>query len=96
MKRTNSILALFALLLSAALSSSSDAVQPIDPLSDPPARGFISHTQAANWEEALISGNGTLGALVMGDPQNETIILSHERLFMPMDKAMPPVVFFEN
>lgn len=62
-----------------------------DPLHDPPARGFVSRARAAFWEEALISGNGTLGALVMGDPQNETIILSHERLFMPSDKALPPV-----
>jgi hypothetical protein len=71
--------------------SAAQAADAIDPLAHPPARGFISHTQASSWEEALISGNGSLGALVMGNPRSETIILSHERLFMPMDKAMPPV-----
>ena len=56
-----------------------------------PERGFISSRPAGNWEEALISGNGTIGALVMSEPQDEIIIFSHERLFMPWYKILPLV-----
>jgi hypothetical protein len=57
----------------------------------PPERGFVSTRAAENWEEALISGNGTIGALVMSRPVNETIIFSHERLFMPIYPSQPIV-----
>ena len=56
-----------------------------------PERGFISTKPAANWEKALISGNGTIGALVMSRPLDETIIFSHERLFMPIAPSKPIV-----
>jgi hypothetical protein len=56
-----------------------------------PERGFVSTRPAENWEEALISGNGTIGVLVMSRPLNETIIFSHEHLFMPMDPSQPIV-----
>jgi hypothetical protein len=56
-----------------------------------PERGFISSRPAKNWEEALISGNGKIGALVMSRPLNETIIFSHERLFMPIAPSKPIV-----
>jgi hypothetical protein len=56
-----------------------------------PERGFISSQPAETWENGLISGNGTLGANVMSRPFNEIIILSHERLFLPMgNPVMPP------
>ncbi len=45
--------------------------------------GFISKWQATKWEESMLTGNGTIGALVIGNPLNERIILSHEKLFMP-------------
>ena len=56
-----------------------------------PERGFVSTRSARNWEEALISGNGTIGALVMSRPLDETIIFSHERLFMPAYPSQPIV-----
>jgi alpha-L-fucosidase 2 len=56
-----------------------------------PERGFVSTRPAENWQEALISGNGTIGALVMSRPLNETIIFSHERLFMPGAPSQPVV-----
>ncbi len=52
-------------------------------LIEKPEHGFVSLLKATKWEESLISGNGTLGVLVPGDPLNEKIILSHEKLFMP-------------
>jgi hypothetical protein len=46
----------------------------------PPKRGFTSTTlidnPAREWQQALISGNGRMGAMVMGHPLDETIILS--------------------
>ncbi|WP_324679072.1 glycosyl hydrolase family 95 catalytic domain-containing protein [Hymenobacter sp. GOD-10R] len=56
-----------------------------------PVRGFSSWQPAASWEHALISGNGTLGALVMGQPHDETIILSHGQLFLPLNPPKPPI-----
>lgn len=56
-----------------------------------PERGFVSTRPAKNWQQALISGNGTIGALVMSEPLDETIIFSHERLFMPWEPDLPVV-----
>ena len=56
-----------------------------------PQRGFVSTRPAENWQEALISGNGTIGAMVMSHPLKETIIFNHERLFMPWYKIRPLV-----
>jgi len=50
---------------------------------DIPNKGFISDQKATRWEESLLSGNGTVGALIRGNPGNDIIILSHEKLFMP-------------
>jgi len=56
-----------------------------------PARGFISSQPAETWEQGLISGNGTIGANVMSRPLDETVIFTHERLFLPQgDPIMPP------
>jgi alpha-L-fucosidase 2 len=54
-----------------------------------PERGFISSKPAATWEEGLISGNGILGVNIFSRPLDETIIFSHERLFLPQG---PPTV----
>ena len=56
----------------------------------PPARGFISSQPANSWEQALISGNGRMGALVYGQTLDETIVLNHARLFMPLHPPLPP------
>jgi hypothetical protein len=56
-----------------------------------PSPGFFSTTRASSWEECLIAGNGRVGALVYGDPVNEVVTLSHERLFLPLTAPVPPV-----
>lgn len=57
-----------------------------------PLRGFISSQAAETWEQGLISGNGTIGANVLSKPLNETIIFTHERLFLPKGPPlMPPL-----
>ena len=56
-----------------------------------PDRGFVSLKPATHWEQALGCGNGKYGALVFGQPLDETIILNHARLFMPVNEPLPPV-----
>jgi hypothetical protein len=56
-----------------------------------PDRGFISSQPATTWEEGLITGNGTIGANVFGRPLDETVIFTHERMFMPQGlPTVPP------
>lgn len=58
-------------------------------LIEAPARGYVSNLPATKWEESMIIGNGSFGALVMGFPMDERIILSHEKLFMPENPPTP-------
>jgi alpha-L-fucosidase 2 len=55
----------------------------------PPGHGYVSNLPASKWEESMITGNGSFGALVLGNPTNERIILSHEKLFMPENPPTP-------
>ncbi|MBI9059823.1 MAG: glycoside hydrolase N-terminal domain-containing protein [Labilibaculum sp.] len=55
-----------------------------------PEKGFVSWLPAAKWEDALLSGNGTMGAMVMGNPFEETIILNHALLYLPNDAPVTP------
>ncbi|MHC4166737.1 MAG: glycosyl hydrolase family 95 catalytic domain-containing protein [Planctomycetota bacterium] len=56
-----------------------------------PERGFISSEPAETWEQGLICGNGTIGANIFSRPLDETIIFTHERMFLPMGApTMPP------
>jgi len=57
----------------------------------PPGRGFISHVVAGRWEEALISGNGRMGTMAMSRALDEQIILSHEKLFVPIHLPLDPI-----
>ncbi len=54
-------------------------------------KGYRSGDPAASWEEAMLCGNGTLGALVMGTPLRERVVLTHEKLFLPLHEKLPPV-----
>lgn len=53
-----------------------------------PKHGFISSKPASNWEESLISGNGTVGILIPGDVNTDRIVLSHERIFLPRTPSL--------
>ena len=64
---------------------------PANPLALPvPERGFVSIRPAKNWEEGLITANGTLAINALSRPHDERIIFNHERLFMPMGKPHVP------
>lgn len=52
-----------------------------------PERGFTSWLPAPNWDHGLLSGNGTMGALVFGHPHDETIIMSQSQLYLPQEKS---------
>ena len=58
-------------------------------LFNPPAHGYVSNLPATKWEESMIRELGTFGALVLGYPLKERIILSHEKLFMPENPPTP-------
>lgn len=55
-----------------------------------PGRGFFSRMPAKDWEHALVTGNGKLGAMVHGVPNDETIILNHGRLYLPLHQPLAP------
>jgi hypothetical protein len=55
-----------------------------------PERGFVSIRPAKNWEEGLITANGTLAINALSRPLDERIIFNHERLFMPMGEPHVP------
>ncbi|MFA6126897.1 MAG: glycoside hydrolase N-terminal domain-containing protein [Bacteroidales bacterium] len=55
-----------------------------------PERGFISSTPGETWEQGLISGNGLMGANMMSQPLDETIIFTHAGLFLPQGPPIMP------
>ncbi|MEI8235105.1 MAG: glycoside hydrolase N-terminal domain-containing protein [Verrucomicrobiota bacterium] len=61
-----------------------------------PARGFISRKPAANWEHSLLTGNGTMGALVMGNPSDEMLYLSHAALYLPRNQSENPLAMAKH
>jgi alpha-L-fucosidase 2 len=54
-------------------------------------KGFTSWLPAASADDALLLGNGTMGAMVYGLPHNETIILNHADLYMPLRIPEQPI-----
>ena len=49
-----------------------------------PEHGSLSLAPAKRWEDAFVTGNGRMGALIFGDPTNETLVANHCRLFLPL------------
>ncbi len=56
-----------------------------------PRRSFVTRTRPGGWEHGLVTGNGTLGALVNGDALGQVVTLTHAGLFLPVDAPRPPV-----
>ena len=54
-------------------------------------KGFVSTMMATRWEEGLLTGNGTIGAIVMGYPQKEKVVISHEWVYAPLHPRRNPV-----
>lgn len=83
------LLLAFGISLSLVCTSTMVSASPTNPL-PVPERGFISSQPARNWEEGLITGNGTLGLNAYSRPNAERIIFTHEELFMPMGAPFVP------
>ncbi|MFG2833464.1 glycoside hydrolase N-terminal domain-containing protein [Streptomyces zaomyceticus] len=57
--------------------------------------GTWEPSPADRWEDAFLAGNGSHGALVLGDPENDRVIVTHHTLVRPnnppADAAPPPL-----
>lgn len=68
-----------------ATAAESSPLFPAEVMFASPGRGFVSLKQPHpdDWQEGILTGNGTLGAIVMGHPHDEKIYLSHAALYLP-------------
>ena len=55
-----------------------------------PERGVASSVPASRWDYGFLTGNGRIGAVVYGNPTDETIVFNQARLYLPQPR--PPVV----
>ncbi len=86
------LLATMTLGARAANTSFPPAMPPAPPAALIPDHGAASTSFARDWPGAFITGNGTMGAMVMGAntaatpprPQEDTLFFSHSRLFLPV------------
>jgi len=76
-----SIAGLGALLLAGLTSAGG---QPWPGAGQWPERGAVSIQPAKRWEDALVTGNGRMGAMLYGQPLEETVVGNHGRLFLPL------------
>ncbi len=49
-----------------------------------------SHTVAHTWEDALVVGNGTVGAMLFGSPGEEQLVINRAGLFLPTHPPLEP------
>ena len=54
-----------------------------------PSRTVRTARPVEDWEDALITGNGSTGALVHSTHDRIRVTLSHERLFLPVTAPLP-------
>lgn len=54
-------------------------------------KGFVSERPAEDWTTAIVTGNGVMGEMIMGDPTRETIIMNRANLWLPLHRPLPPV-----
>jgi hypothetical protein len=48
-----------------------------------PHHGTVSIAPANKWEDGLAAGNGTMGAMLYGDPRRDTLLVNHCKLWLP-------------
>ena len=56
-----------------------------------PEKGFVSWKPAPTWEDALLSGNGTMGTMVFGDPHREKVVVNHALCYLPVWVPLQPI-----
>lgn len=50
-------------------------------------KGFVGATTtqpARDWTSAMLTGNGSMGGIMFGNPYDETIIINHNKLYLPL------------
>jgi alpha-L-fucosidase 2 len=54
-------------------------------------RGFVSRSMARRWDDGLVAGTGTIGAVLHGTPACHVLDVSHEEFFFTImeDRAAP-------
>lgn len=59
-----------------------------------PVHGTWESMPAARWEDAFLSGNGTHGVMVFGDPNDDRVVVNHHSLVRPNGSAdaRPPAL----
>ena len=57
---------------------------PLLKAQDVPAHGSRSRLPAWRWEDAFVTGNGRLGAMIFGNTAEDTVVANHCRLFLPL------------
>lgn len=55
-----------------------------------PLRAVTSSVPADRWDYGFLTGNGRIGAVVYGQPEAETIVFNHERLYLPRPRPEMP------
>jgi len=58
---------------------------------DKSTKGYSSWLPASEPNQAMLIGNGTMGAMVFGNPYDETIIVSHSALYLPLRIPKEPI-----
>ena len=75
MKKQKFLLLCTAVLVCVTVATAADVL---------PQKGAASSIPAARWEEAFVTGNGRMGAMLFGNAENETLVANHCRLFLPL------------
>ena len=83
------LVAVFAVLMAGITHAAAPVVShDLTPVSDTaaimPRHGTVSIAPARKWEDSLAAGNGTMGALLAGDPRQDTLIANHCKLWLPL------------
>jgi hypothetical protein len=75
------ILAVILCFMTAAVSAQIRPIENIGALM--PKHGTVSIEPAKNWDDGLAEGNGNMGAMLYGNPVNETLLVNHCKLWLP-------------
>lgn len=56
-----------------------------------PDKGVVNWQPAPDWNDASLIGNGDMGAMVLGNPYNETIIVNQHNIWLPTTYPHKPI-----
>lgn len=56
-----------------------------------PTKGVVNWKPAPNFDDASLIGNGDMGAMILGDPHDETIIVNQRNIWLPTTYPHKPI-----